>query len=720
MVEITQPIGGGTTQRLNTGAKFSYQLKARSDSALADGSFSLPIDVTHLQYWLRSTESVMLVRYDVASGGMRYRWIDDELVGELTRKNPRWHGQTSVTITLQPADDLTPAKLDSIAAYASRRKRVTRGHLAPGEFFRLRDALALECASMGAISRELRSEAIANAVEQASAQLGRSCYVVAIAGPSRAGKSTLLNLLVGRQVSPIDTLPTTAVPMIVVPGAADEVRVTYNDGRDQRLPFSVETITSFVAQDHNPGNEKNVKLLTLSLVNADLERGIAYLDVPGLDDLSPAIQALTMSALSTAHAVVYVVDGSPMVDGGFALRRPDLDQLTGLGGRADRLFFVVNKCDRLDDAQRARLSRYLATEFGKYGVDKALPTPALLVSARESGLARTSAGASDSVRELEDALWDFLVNSQATGIDAMRGCCGLLAGAAEDARLLLNARLVTLEDVARIKMQMEVSRKALGNLRPQMELEEERVWANSQRRLQESERAILANLLQQLRSIPADQPLPKDGKLKRYLEQRAMAAFAQEMEMLRVELQSSALLATRALNDALGGLQENLKRAEPVVDVPAPTITVEDLAEPPSMAPLLGLGLGLLGLAAGPVEGFALALIGLFGGLFISAETLRERKIAHLMKVAGRDYASGFNVAQLRLGEWIGASIEGLTSNVEARAFAFMLDLNRNLREKGAKLTTKDRAEVTRQLALLPPRVEALEKLQLDFRRIAY
>ncbi|MFA5862540.1 MAG: dynamin family protein, partial [Candidatus Thermoplasmatota archaeon] len=629
MVEITQPLAGASDQRLNTGAKFSYQLKARSDDPATDGSFALPIDVVHLQYWLRATEFVMLVRYDIKSKRLHYRWVDDDLVGELTRKNAGWHGQSTVTIAFRASHELTQAALSTIADHASRRKRITRGHLAPGEFFRLKDALAEESKAMRAIALTLRSDSIAAGVEQVTAQLERSCYVVAVAGPSRVGKSTLLNMLVGRDVSPVDTLPTTAVPMIVVPAASEYIRVDYLDGRHEMLPFSVETVASFVAQDNNPDNGKGVKLLRLGLVNADLERGIAFLDVPGVDDLSPGIRALTIAVLSTAHAVVYVVDGSPMAEGGFALRRPDLDELTRLGGGADRLFFVVNKCDKLDQPQREKLAWYLKTQFTKYGVEKSLPTPALLLSVQESARARRGELGDDSVKQLEDAMWDFLVNSQTTGIDSLRASCGLLAGLAEDATTLLRARLITLDDVTKIKVQMVTARTGLGNLRPQMALEKQRVWTNCQRRMRESEHAILEHLRTQLEAISEEKPLPSDNDVKRFLEQRAMAAFTHEAEMLRVELQTSALLATRTLNDALGDLQEGIKRSQPVVQLPVPVITVEHLTAPASAAPLWGLGLGLIGFLAGPAEGAALALIGLFGGLFISAETLRRRKIQH-------------------------------------------------------------------------------------------
>lgn len=721
MVELTNPFSENVAQRINTGKKFSFQLKARSDEPRPDGSFALGVEVTHLRYWLNTTEFVMLVRYDIPTGKLHYRWIDDGLIGELTRKNPGWHAQSTVTLIFDNEHDLLPACLPKIAEYASKRKRITRGHLAPGQFFELREAIANERDEFAKLAAAISSDSIAKGVEQATKLLERSCYVVAIAGPSRAGKSTLLNVLVGQDVSPVDVLPTTAVPMMVIPSADEQIVVDFVSGARQVFPLSLPKVAEFVAQDQNPDNVKGVKQIRIGLVNATLERGVAFLDVPGLDDLSPTIQRESSVVLATANAVVYVVDGSPMSTGGFALRRPDLDHLIRLGGGADRLFFVVNKCDKLTESERAKLAGYLTTQFEKYDVASSMPTPALLISSGEAAASRAEEKSTDSVAPLEAALWDFLVNTQTTGIDALKASSSLLAGLVEDAETLLRSRLLTIEDVTKLRARASIARDVLANLRPQMNQEKQRILAGTTRRLPESKTAIIVHLEQRLTSIPDDKPLPTDADVKRFLEDQARSAFTAEVEKIRVDLNSAATLAARALHDALGEIQDSVKRAKPAVMLPVPTVVVDDLTAPPSAAPIVGAVLGgIVGFLAGPAEAGILALLGLFGGLFVSTEQLRRRKIAHLLKVARRDYDHAFAVAGARLSEFIVESADALTHDVEGRGVAFIVDLQLNMRQRSDGLSTQDIAEVKRQLAALDPRRREITRLGEAIRRVSY
>lgn len=103
---------------------------------------------------------------------------------------------------------------------------------------------------------------------------------VAVLGQFKAGKSSFLNALIGREVMPVDVLPATAVITRVVYGPRDRALVRRLSGAVDEV--TVDRLADFVTERRNPGNEKGVALVDVELAALAPYAGVRFVDTPGL------------------------------------------------------------------------------------------------------------------------------------------------------------------------------------------------------------------------------------------------------------------------------------------------------------------------------------------------------------------------------------------------------------------------------------------------------
>ncbi|MTV24704.1 hypothetical protein FTX61_04615 [Nitriliruptoraceae bacterium ZYF776] len=123
---------------------------------------------------------------------------------------------------------------------------------------------------------------IASELQLVRADLASTEFTVGIFGLIKRGKSTLLNGLIGREVSSMHVTPETAVPVYVSYGDAAEARVHLVDGTVKHV--AVEEVHTFTSQKHNPNNQLGVTFVEQQVPVGFLRNGTRLIDTPGLDD----------------------------------------------------------------------------------------------------------------------------------------------------------------------------------------------------------------------------------------------------------------------------------------------------------------------------------------------------------------------------------------------------------------------------------------------------
>src|SRR5208283_816635 len=87
---------------------------------------------------------------------------------------------------------------------------------------------------------------------------------VAVFGRFKAGKSSFLNHLAGRDVLPIGVVPLTAVITRLRFGERDQAEVHFLNGTTKNIPL--EQIGRYVGENENPNNEKQVAAVEVELL----------------------------------------------------------------------------------------------------------------------------------------------------------------------------------------------------------------------------------------------------------------------------------------------------------------------------------------------------------------------------------------------------------------------------------------------------------------------
>lgn len=712
MVEITNPLID-SQDRIPTGKKFSVQIKARSDKPDKNADFHIEVEVGKIRYWLNSTEPVMLCRFDINSKKMHYRWMDISLASEHTRKNPGWLSQKNVTIVIYSLNELKTDSLADIESYVLHWRQSVRIPLNPGDYFKLRERILKLYTSISTCTSVIEFQSLKNSLDELKKKIEQATYMVAITGPSRSGKSTLLNALVRHEISPVNVLPTTGIPVAVVGGDKDEAEVIFIDGKAMSLEATSESLKTYVSQYENPDNEKKVKFLTVKLVNDQLERGISFLDVPGLDDPSPEIQNITTSALNLSSAVIYVVDASTMATGGFSITKYHIEDLRRIGSRVDKLFFVLNKVDKLTEEQKESLTAYVNGIFKKYGLTGILPIEPILISSKEAWEKRKLFSLQDdTVSNLEESLWRFLISNNKIGLYRLHDACIELKLNVEKAKAIMETRLIDSKKAANLKKSMSLAEKELPNIRMKIRTEKEIIKLRLSSQLNMRKVAVLKNLYQQLSVIPIQQELPSNKVLQSFLEQQAQNTVIEAYEQLKKEGSSLSMLANKWVTETLSQVMGALSDKAPLQPVKAPSIDefAAAIADDLSLPAIGAISLGLIGLVFGPIGALFGVTIGWFVGLFTSANERRAKKIAEIM----RRSESGYNRIFKNVEIWVLKEIDNMALKLEDwaidRATVFLDDLKKQLSLLDKELSEQERKNIEEQLNKLLDNIPKIDE----------
>lgn len=222
-----------------------------------------------------------------------------------------------------------------------------------GQYQQARTALLQQCDQVESIWREAMSrtefEEIAGADEvdtslvsqvmtEARQRLASSVVEVGVFGSIKRGKSTLINGLVGVEVSPMRVTPETAVPVWIESGLP-ESKVLLIDG-SVVAELSLDDAQLMSTQRYKARDAAKRPLRVEHRLRIPwLPDGVRIVDTPGLDDPSLAedYESLTLAELDRVAATVFVMVSPPGPSG------EEIRLLKTLGSRSvDKLFLVCN------------------------------------------------------------------------------------------------------------------------------------------------------------------------------------------------------------------------------------------------------------------------------------------------------------------------------------------------------------------------------------------
>ena len=197
---------------------------------------------------------------------------------------------------------------------------------------------ALAAREIGLVDDASQAESVLDRARERSGFLG-AAYVLALAGGTGVGKSSLLNALAGQTVSAVRAVrPTTDQPLAWVAESR----------REELAP-----LLAWLGVRHVVAHADE----TLA--------DVAILDLPDVDSVRTEHRATVDALLPRIDAVAWVLDPEKYDDARLHA------YLRGMAPHAARLRFVLNKSDRLTQPQRAELADDLRRRLAQSGIDDA-------------------------------------------------------------------------------------------------------------------------------------------------------------------------------------------------------------------------------------------------------------------------------------------------------------------------------------------------------------
>lgn len=541
IVEITKPISTSKDQ-IVTGKRFSVQIKSSDTADFDKQKFSLSVPKEKINYWFNAIEPVLIVYIDLKSENCFYRWIDETLIRELFQLSPNWIAHDTVAIRFQQSVFISKKHLLQIEKDVLHWKRPTKTILTPGNYFKFSSEAKSFIDSFVSKVESYKIPFLSKEVKELKESTAHSIYTVAVVGPNKAGKSTLINCLLQREVSPVGMLPTTGIPITIFPNNENKTIVLFKDNTEKEGGIDEKFLREYTSKDKNPNNKKNVKLVSVQIVNSLLERGFAICDVPGLDDPDPEIRSITKTALYNANAIIYVISAGAMASHDFSINKQIIEDLSELGSKMDRLFLVFNKIDKLDDSLMTELKNYVNDTLEHFQVLKYLPTKPLYISAQTSFDNRVAnKDTQDSVGVLEKEVWEYLLSQNKTGLHKILGSFADCLSLMEKFKKVIGARMVDSEKREGFESEIQQVSKEINQLRKLVATNREEIFTSLKEYSNNSFESILKYLENDLSDIPLNERLPSDQQIEVWLGNNAFQTLSDVYSMLQqdvYELQS--------------------------------------------------------------------------------------------------------------------------------------------------------------------------------------
>lgn len=174
---------------------------------------------------------------------------------------------------------------------------------------------------------------------------------VAILGQFKAGKSSFINSIIGKEVLPVGVIPVTTAITRIQYGEEEKVVVKYFNGTESEIePANIEAFTS---EARNPANQKNVEFVDIAFPSLEGFDGLRLVDTPGLGSVFKYHKKISENWLPEVGAALLAVSSDrPLSD-------RDLMLFRDLTHHTPKIALLLTKVDILTPEQRMEMVEFI-------------------------------------------------------------------------------------------------------------------------------------------------------------------------------------------------------------------------------------------------------------------------------------------------------------------------------------------------------------------------
>ncbi|MGB9699900.1 MAG: dynamin family protein [Thermodesulfobacteriota bacterium] len=201
------------------------------------------------------------------------------------------------------------------------------------------------------IAQQFQITSLNRQIEACSNILNQKRFIdVAIFGQFKAGKSSFLNCLIGKDVLPVGVIPVTTAITRLQYGEKERVIIHYYDGNAEEVPL--ERIEEYTAEACNPSNRKNVEMVDVELPCLEDFSGLRLVDTPGLGSIFKYHRETSANWLPEAGTAMVAISADR------PLSENDLELIRDLREHTPRVILLLTKVDLLNDEQQQEIIQF--------------------------------------------------------------------------------------------------------------------------------------------------------------------------------------------------------------------------------------------------------------------------------------------------------------------------------------------------------------------------
>lgn len=182
---------------------------------------------------------------------------------------------------------------------------------------------------------------------------------IAVMGEFKAGKSTFINALIGKELAPMGVTPTTATLNFFKYGEKDKIRVIKGD--TTFIEADLKDISKYV--DERVLNKETIEEISYIEILSEWEKlkEINVIDTPGLNAGIKRHEDITQEFIKKADTVIWIFD---VEQAGKQSEKKVLDKIKEL---SKNLIAVINGIDKVDDPdEMMEVKEYLGSNLEGY------------------------------------------------------------------------------------------------------------------------------------------------------------------------------------------------------------------------------------------------------------------------------------------------------------------------------------------------------------------